>query len=94
MYLHLGQNVIISTRDIVGIFDLDNTTSAADTRDFLRLAEKNGKVINVSEELPKSFVVWQRDGEKRVYISQMSSSTLLKRSEERRRLFGGDDFEI
>ena len=26
MYLHLGQSVVVPHRDVVGIFDLDNTT--------------------------------------------------------------------
>lgn len=81
MYLHLGQNVVVSTKDIVGIFDLDNTTTDIDTREFLRKAEKAGRVINVSEELPKSFVVCSENNQFKVYISQMASSTLLKRAE-------------
>ena len=28
MYLHLGSSVVIRQRDVVGIFDLDNTTSS------------------------------------------------------------------
>ncbi len=81
MYLHLGQGTVVSTKTIVGIFDLDNTTADLDTREFLRKAELSGRVINVSEELPKSFVVCSEGGDFRVYISQMASATLLKRAE-------------
>ena len=28
MYLHLGSSVVIRQRDVVGIFDLDNTTAS------------------------------------------------------------------
>ena len=38
MYLHLGSSVVIRQRDVVGIFDLDNTTSSRITRDFLTQA--------------------------------------------------------
>lgn len=79
MYLHLGQSTVITTDKIVGIFDLDSTTVSKKTRDYLSLAEKKGKVIYVSNELPKSFIVCN-DGS--VYISQISASTLLKRSED------------
>ncbi|MEG0979768.1 MAG: DUF370 domain-containing protein [Oscillospiraceae bacterium] len=82
MYLHLGQDTVVSFDDIIGIFDLDNTTISKITRDYLTKAEKNGRVINVSTELPKSFVLCnEKDGNK-IYISQISSATLLKRAGE------------
>ncbi len=82
MYLHLGQETVVMQDDIVGIFDLDNTTVSKATRDYLAHAEKNKQVINVSFELPKTFVLTnnKKDGN-RIYISQISSSTLLKRAE-------------
>ena len=80
MYLHLGQNVVVPTKSVVAVFDMDNTTSSHITRKFLADAEKSGKVVTISEDIPKSFVLC-RDGEKTViYLSQLSSSTLLKRS--------------
>ena len=55
---------------------MDNTTVSKFTRNFLNSAEKRKQVVNVSYELPKSFVlVNERDGIK-VYISQLSPSTL------------------
>jgi len=81
MYLHLGQNVVVAEADIIGIFDLDNTTGSHITRAFLNEAEKAGRVKSVSEELPNSFVVCGDGDRQRVYLSQLSSQTLLKRSE-------------
>ena len=81
MYLHLGQNVVVPEASIVGIFDLDNTTGSHITRKFLSDAENTGKVAAVSEELPKSFVVCDDNGAMEIYLSQLSSATLLKRSE-------------
>lgn len=82
MFLHLGQNTIISQDDIIGIFDLDNTTVSKKTRDFLARKEKEGRVINVSYELPKSFVICEdKNKEITVYITQISTSTLIKRAE-------------
>lgn len=82
MFLHLGQLTVIRTENILGIFDMDNTTVSKNTRDYLSLAEKHGEVVNVSTELPKSFVVClSEDGRKTVYISQLSAATLMKRME-------------
>ncbi len=81
MYLHLGQYTVVHTGDIVGIFDIDNSSVSRSTKDYLAQAQKRGWVVNVSEEIPKSFVVCRhRDGEIKVYISQISSSTLRKRT--------------
>ena len=81
MYLHIGQNVVVPESSIIGIFDLDNTTGSHITRKFLSSAEKCGKVFSVSEELPKSFVVCGENNDIDIYLSQLSSQTLLKRSE-------------
>lgn len=82
MYLHLGQDKVVNMDEIIGIFDLDTSTVSKSTRDYLTKAEKDGCVTNVCTDLPKSFIVCIcRDGKTHVYISQISSSTLLKRTE-------------
>lgn len=82
MYLYLGQETVVPMREVVGVFDIDNTTVSKTTRDFLAEAEQNGRVITVSDELPKSFVVCcSGNREITVYISQISCATLLKRAE-------------
>lgn len=80
MFLHLGQDTVINTESIVGIFDLDNTTLMKASRNFLSIAEKAGEVVYVSYELPKSFVVCEEEEKRTVYISQLSSQTLIKRT--------------
>ena len=81
MYLHLGQDTVIKMDEIFGIFNMETSTISKITRNYLAQAEKSGKVVNVSMELPKSFVLC-RDEKNRetVYISQISSATLLKRT--------------
>ncbi len=79
MYIHLGENTVINTADIIAIIDLDNTTVSKTTRDFLTRMEKEGKVVNVTEELPRSGVICNKNGKETVYISQISPQTLQKR---------------
>ena len=57
MYLHLGQEEVVRGDEIVGIFDIDNTTVSRGTRVFLKKAEEAGAVTYVTLELPKSFAV-------------------------------------
>ena len=80
MYLHLGQTTVVATASIVGVFDLDNSTVSKHTRAFLTKAQKEGRVVNVSMELPKSFVVCKERGGLTVYLSQIAPSTLLRRA--------------
>lgn len=85
MYLHLGGDTLIQTQNIVGIFDLDNTSMSSKTLKYLAKVQKENKVINVSYELPKAFVVCMEKGKETVYISQIASSTILKRIESLKR---------
>lgn len=82
MYLHLGNGVVVRKSEVLGVFDLDNTSTSAITRKYLSGAEKDGRVVSVAEgELPKSFVLCDGAQGERVYLCQLNSSTLLKRSE-------------
>ena len=83
MYLHLGQNTVVLLDDIVGIFDMDTSTIAKTTRNFLSTAEKKGDIVSVSNELPKTFIVCKAPSlpnGRIIYLSQISSPTLLKRA--------------
>ena len=80
MYLFLGQETVVSTRDIVGVFDLDKASVSAQTKRFLGNAQRQGRIVDVSPgELPTSFVICEREGETLVYLSQISAGTLKKR---------------
>lgn len=81
MYLHLGAGAVVRTESIIGVFDLDNTSQSHLTRSYLTAAEKRGQVVNVSEDIPKSFVVCRDGGKTIVYLSQMSPQTLQRRIE-------------
>ena len=80
-YIHLGKGSVINTGGIVGVFDLDITSQSHITRAYLAAAEKNGQVVYAAEDIPKSFVVTEENGQRRVYLSQLASATLLKRAE-------------
>ena len=81
-YLHIGQNVMLEKKRIIGIFDLDNTSYSKITRKFLAEAEKESVVITVGEELPRSFILCDHPYHRQiVYLSQLNTSTLKNRAE-------------
>ena len=83
MYLHLGQNVEVKIKDVIGIFDIDTSTIGKTTKEYLFEAEKQNEVETVSKEMPKTFVVCKEYGKKKVFISSISTATLQKRKEMR-----------
>ena len=79
MYIHLGEETTVRGSEVIGIFDIENTSISKHTKEFLASAEKNHAVEYVNFEMPKSFVVCESDGEDKVYISPISAATLRKR---------------
>ena len=78
MYLSIGNDMAVRDRSIIGIFDLDNTSTSKRTREFLDKAEAEGQVVPC-DDLPKSFIVTIEYGFERVYLTTLSASTLEKR---------------
>ncbi|MBQ2613784.1 MAG: DUF370 domain-containing protein [Clostridia bacterium] len=81
MYLHLGKDVSVNTKNIIAILDLESTSVSKHTRDFLKIVEEEGFVRNVSEEIPRTFVLCEINGQSVVYITNISSKALAGRTE-------------
>ena len=83
MYLHAGNNKIIRTKSIIGIFDMDNATMGAYTRKFLKKVKNDGDLEISKTEIPKSFILYSKNENKSstaVCISQLSSVSLASRA--------------
>ena len=78
MYLDIGKDFAVRDRSIIGIFDMDNTSTSKRTREFLSNSEKEGQVVPC-DDLPKSFVLTAEYGMNRIYLTSLSSATLEKR---------------
>ena len=78
MYLNIGNDMAVRQKSVLGIFDLDNTSTSKRTREFLEKSEKEGEVVPC-DDLPKSFVLTAEYGMNRVYLTALSSATLEKR---------------
>ena len=81
MFLHLGNDYIVFEKDIIAVFDFETTTVSKITREFLREAEDEEFIVNVSDDVPKSFIVTEIKGRSKVFISNIATATLLKRLE-------------
>jgi len=84
MYVYLGGDAVARQKDVIGIFDLDNTTVSKHTRDFLANAEKSGQVVSTTWDIPKAFVLCAKpeknEHRQTVFLTQMAPATLRKRA--------------
>ena len=78
MYLSIGNDMAVRDTSIIGIFDMDNTSTSRRTREFLEKCEEEGQVVPC-DDLPKSFILSTEYGFHRVHLTTLSSSTLEKR---------------
>ncbi|MFB4163647.1 extracellular matrix regulator RemB [Alteribacillus sp. JSM 102045] len=76
MFIHLGGDTVIRSKDVVAILDQDTHDSSSITRQFLS-SQENSDVVEISKELTKSVVVTID----RVYLSPISSLTLRRRAQ-------------
>lgn len=76
MYIHLGNNHIISAQNVVAILNMEPPLSE-DLKDIIDSAKLDKKLINISEKgKEKALIVCDN----KVYLSPISSTTLYKRA--------------
>jgi hypothetical protein len=86
MYFYLGGGTVTEKKNVIGVFDIENATLSKHTKSFLFEEEKNGRIINVSLEMPKSFVVCADENMEKVFISHVSTGVLRERYNEKERM--------
>ncbi len=75
MFIHLGENVIIQTNDVVAILDRQLIKSSTIVNEFLE--KQVNKIVELTSGDTKSVVVTVD----RIYFSPLSSNTLKKRAQ-------------
>ncbi|RFU67248.1 DUF370 domain-containing protein [Peribacillus saganii] len=81
MYLHVGEDILIKTDDIIAILDKQLFDQSSITEDFLKQREQVS--LNLAKGSIKSVVIT----DKHIYYSPLSSGTLKKRSQKKTILF-------
>lgn len=79
MFLYLGGNTTVKSDEVVGIFDIEKCSVSRVTAEFLNSCQKKGLIVNVSEDMPKSFTVTENN----VYISNVSNMTIAARAKKK-----------
>ena len=79
MYIHIGDGVCIRSKNIIGVFDLDHISESPATMEYLKALEEDNRLIAVSSELPKAFVLAVTGGMEIGYLSPLASRTIQNR---------------
>ncbi|PLT33221.1 extracellular matrix regulator RemB [Bacillus sp. V5-8f] len=74
MYLHIGEDILVKTDDVIAILDKQLLQSSPIMQEFLE--KKQEVTVNLAKGSIKSIVVT----EKNIYYSPLASGTLKKRS--------------
>lgn len=80
MYLHIGNDVLIKEKAVIGIFNMDTGMDIHASRIFLSEAEKKKETVLIGGDIPKSFIVCFENKKQKVYLSPLASSTIKKRA--------------
>lgn len=83
MFLFLGGDISVWADDIIGIFDIEECSVSRTTAEYLNSCQKKSQIVNISEDMPKSFIVT----EKKTYISNVSHNTICKRAKEKGKFY-------
>ncbi|MBO4363692.1 MAG: DUF370 domain-containing protein [Clostridia bacterium] len=79
MYIHIGDDIGVLTKKVIGIFNLENSTIGPVTRKFLKDAEDNNLVTNTSSKIPKAFVLTDGPDGVDVYLTSNNAETIFER---------------
>lgn len=75
-YINIGTTQILLKEDILGVFDLDTASTKTDTKRFLSKSENEGHLVAVGNDIPKSFILTASGRREKVYMTQLSVSSL------------------
>lgn len=79
MYLHLGNDTVVNSEDIIAMMDLESSSMSKFSKEFLKISTEEGFVENVSDEIPKSFIICEKDGQSVIYVTNISTKALSGR---------------
>jgi len=80
LYIHLGGNAIVSSRDLLYIFDVKAFHQSKVNRELLRKMEAAGRVVTLEKGKSRSVIFIKRKNQPiTIYYSPITAFTLLRR---------------
>lgn len=79
MYIHIGADFVLHENDILGIFDFDSLCMSEYSKKHLKELEDDNRLLNITDDIPKSVVFALTGGEEIAYLSNLNSKTIHNR---------------
>lgn len=79
MFLHIGKDVVIKNKDIIGIFSLEYIKNTKEYKLMYNDLLEKKNIQNVSDETEKSFILTENDKKIKGYITKIGTNTITKR---------------
>jgi ABC-type lipoprotein release transport system permease subunit len=79
MYLHIGNNNVINSKNIIGIFNIETIKKTDEYKKIIKKIKEKNNLNNISENTEKTLVLTEQEKHTKAYITNISSITLGKR---------------
>ncbi len=80
LYLHLGQDYIVPLQNVVSVFDMDTATASKRTQALLSRLEREGRIIELYDDLPRAAVLCESGLGETLYLTELSPQALQRRA--------------
>ena len=86
MYVHIGNDTVINSEEIIAILDIKSLEKKDSLENVCKNLKISDNIIDVSEGNKKTLIVMQGKNKNRGYISNISSITLGRRTSKYERM--------
>lgn len=93
MFLHIGNNIILDEKDIIGIYNIESIRDTEEYKNLIESLKRTNNLVMQAEGDAKSLIMTKDNDKILGYETNISSITIAKRSENqdkaRRKTLGG-----
>lgn len=79
MYLNIGKEYIIKSKDIIGIFNIDYIKNTKEFKNMYKSLDEEKNIIKATDGKEKTFILVEKDRNKKGYITNIGVNTIAKR---------------
>ena len=79
MYVHIGNGLCLNESNIIAIFNIDYIKNTKEYKAMYKSLEDDKKIINVTNGKEKTFILVEKNENKKGYITNIGVNTIAKR---------------
>lgn len=79
MYLHIGKDIIVDSKNIVGIFNIEYIGNTKEYKNLCKRLEGENKIVRISENKEKSLIITRDKNKELAYFTNIGVYTIAKR---------------